>query len=351
MAELYIEGYIGGDATAKQVRDFLNSTDGDVTVRINSGGGSVSEGFAIHDLLKSSGRKIKTVVEGMCGSIATVIAQAGKDSGGRYMHANSDFFVHNPFWEPYAPIPMEADQLASLAEDLQKVQDKILNFYSSVTGRPVEELAPIVARQTTLTAQEAIDLGFIDGIEAGEITMGKRFEIKAYIDTAKQKQNSMNDKITGMLNALVKRVFKDATVKTTEGVDIYFDGEIAVGTKIFTNPEMTEPAPDGVHTVGDKLYTVKDGVVTQEAEIESKQLEKEKEKVAALTAELEAAKAELESIKAETSALVAEIKNFKANYKAPETPKAEAVDTKAVEAPVSLGEQILNIRKQKQTNK
>jgi len=344
-AHLYIDDYIGkswdgSGFAASDLNVFLaaNKDATSITVHINSGGGSVTEGFAIYDKLKTSGKTIKTIVEGLCGSIATVIAQAGKDSGGRYMHANSDFFVHNPYWMPQAPDPMEADQLEALAEEMRKAQNKLVGFYSNITGQSIEALQNIMDRQTTLATEEASRGGIIDGVVEGEAIAGKRMQILALIH--KPNTNTMSDKITGMLNALIKRVFKNAMTETSEGVTIYFDGEIAVGTKIFVNPEMTEPAPDGVHTVGDKMYN---GIVIAEAEIESAQLEKMKKKNEELTAALEAAQAELAEVKALASSYASEFQAFKASYVAPAAPKAEPVNREP-EAPKSVVERMIELR-------
>lgn len=350
-AHLYIDDYIGkswdgSGFAASDLNVFLaaNKDATEITVHINSGGGSVTEGFAIYDKLKTSGKKIKTIVEGLCGSIATVIAQAGKDSGGRYMHANSDFFVHNPYWMPQAPDPMEADQLEALAEEMRKAQNKLVNFYGNITGQSIESLQNIMDRQTTLSTEEAIQWGFIDGVVEGQAIAGKRMQILAFIN--KPNNPNMSDKITSMLNALIKRVFKNAMTTTSEGVDIYFDGELSIGMKIFANPEMTEPAPDGVHTVGDKMYTIKDGIVIAEAEIESAQLEKMKKKNEELTAALEAAQAELAEVKALASSYASEFQAFKASYVAPAAPKAEPVNREP-EAPKSVVERMIELRASK----
>ena len=80
----------------KKVSDFLDDhKDADlITVRINSRGGDVQEGWAIHDLLVNSGKKIKTIGEGKVYSIATIVFLAGTE---REMMKNADGLIHNPF--------------------------------------------------------------------------------------------------------------------------------------------------------------------------------------------------------------------------------------------------------------
>ena len=98
-------------------------------------------------------------------------------------------------------------------------------------------------------------------------------------------------KFKAEIQAIVKPATTNATVKTSEGVDIFYDGELAVGTKVFTNVEMTTPAPDGVHTVGQKLYTIANGEVSKVEDVATNKTELEiaNEKIAELTASLEAA--------------------------------------------------------------
>ena len=126
MADIYIDGFIGqGDFftegySLKRLREDISSLPADtkeINVHINSGGGDVTEGFAIYDYLNTLAYTVNTIAEGMVGSIATVIFQAGK-KGKRKMHANSEFFIHNPYWTPQSPEPMEASDAAQLAESL-----------------------------------------------------------------------------------------------------------------------------------------------------------------------------------------------------------------------------------------
>ena len=139
IAKLNIEGYIGGadivsmfsgeeTFNLSKLKKFLDSLESDVTdihVYINSGGGSVTEGWAIYDKLKASGKTVTTIGEGIVGSIATVIYMAGSV---RKLHENSKFFIHNPYWMPNSQTPMESTDLIALGEDLKAEQTKILDF-------------------------------------------------------------------------------------------------------------------------------------------------------------------------------------------------------------------------------
>ena len=271
----------------------------EITIHINSGGGLVSEGFAIYDKLRvvaATGVKISTIVEGMCGSIATVIAQAA-DKGNRKMFQNSEYFIHNPLWIPSGPDAHTADDLEKLTDELRKNEEKLIDFYVARTSASREVLAEKMKVETTLTAQEAQELGFIDEVINTNVVAMVKYKIAAAVKPVNNQTNIMEateiksgfERLEKLFNKIIKRVV-NATVKTTEGVDIYFDGTLQEGTQVWLDEAMTQPAPNGVHTYEGKLYTVENGVVVKV------------EDAAPVNAELDAAKAEIENLKAQLQA-------------------------------------------------
>lgn len=338
-ADLYINGYIGemfdlfgesNNFSLNKLNDFLSNLSSDVTeldVHINSGGGLVTEGFAIHDKLVNTGLTINTIVEGMCGSIATVIAQAGK-SGSRKMFQNSEYFIHNPLWIPSAPDAHTADDLEKLTAELKRNEVKLVDFYAKVTGSDKLVLSEKMKVETTLTSKEAKELGFIDEIISTDIQAFVRYRIAAAVQpiTKQKTDNTMATlkaefaelaaNLTNEFKNLLKGKIVNETTKTSEGVDIYFEGELMVGSKVFLDESMTTPAPDGVHTVGTKVFTVADGVVTEETEVG--EAVNEAEVAAAKIAELEANNAakdaELQAVKAEKETLIANVAKLQTEF-------------------------------------
>jgi hypothetical protein len=112
-------------------------------------------------------------------------------------------------------------------------------------------------------------------------------------------------KLEALFAKLIKKTF--VNVKTSEGVDVYFDGELMEGSKVFADEAMTVPAPDGVHTVDGKVFTITGGVVTKVEEVQAAKTELEiaNEKIAELTASLEAKNTEVVNAKAETETVLA----------------------------------------------
>lgn len=350
IAKLNIEGYIGGsDLTSlfsgeetfnlSKLKKFIDNLEEDVTdlhVSINSGGGSVVEGWAIYDKLKTSGKKITTIGEGIVGSIATIIFMAGDV---RKLHENSRFFIHNPYWQPDSPTPMEAEDLLKLGEDLQAEQKKILDFYTSKTGTSIEQLQPLMQRATDLTSTQAIDLGFANEIISTSVNY-KPYKLVAYVgnDKPKQKQN-MNKKeenvswikrsftkLAAMINGVTLNM--EMPVKDAEGneVVLYIESEtedlVGKPAYILDADGNETVAPNGDYTdVNGRVIKVTDGVVAEVVEVQAKKEEENIdniEELKAKIAELEATKAnlttEIESIKAEKESVNQNFEAFKNEF-------------------------------------
>lgn len=136
---------------------------------INSGGGSVFEGIAVHGLM--SGVNTETHVMGIAASMASAIAQSGKV---RKMASNAFLMIHDPSALTYGNISDHKETLALLGS----VKNSLVNIYSNRTGIERSEIEAMMEAETWFSAQEALDKGFID-----EITEGIPFE--ANIDITK----------------------------------------------------------------------------------------------------------------------------------------------------------------------
>jgi len=181
-------GFMGGDSfTLKDLNrllDAMPSNTKEIEVIINSGGGYITEGFAIHDRLATVEETVNTKVLGLCGSIATIIAQAPKSQGKgglRSGHQNSDYFIHNPSWSPQSPDPIEAEELQRIAEDLMANQEKLSQFYANITGKDATLFAEKMKEAKSLSMDEAKDLGFIDEIITTNIQAATLYKFAAHI--------------------------------------------------------------------------------------------------------------------------------------------------------------------------
>jgi len=351
VAKLNIEGYIGGadlmslfgggeTFNLSALKKFLDSLESDVTdihVAINSGGGSVVEGWAIYDKLKTSGKKITTIGEGIVGSIATIIFMAGDV---RKLHENSRFFIHNPYWQPDSPTPMEADDLITLGESLQAEQKKILDFYSKQTGTGIEQLEPLMQKATDLTSTQAIEMGFANEIITTSVNY-KPYKLVAFVATEnKPKQIKMNKneqsvswikrsftKLAAMINGVTLNM--EMPVKDASGNEVllYVESEtedLTGKSAYLLDAEGNEsPAPDGDYTdANNRIIKIAGGLVTEVVEAEAKKHDDEEETkmedLIAKIAELETIKAnltsELESVKSDKSKAETEFNAFKNEF-------------------------------------
>ena len=160
-AELLIYDVIGDwqGLSAKTLVDELKGiTAGELTVRINSPGGSVFDGIAIYNALRYHPANVHVRIEGLAASIASVIAMAGDTIT---MAENSLMMIHNPFgW-----VGGEAEDMRRTADMLDKATEAIALAYAGKSGHSAEDITPMMAAETWMTAQEAKDYGLIDVVD------------------------------------------------------------------------------------------------------------------------------------------------------------------------------------------
>lgn len=260
-----------GVITKRQVVDFIkaNPKADEYIITIHSPGGDVAEGFAIHDALIRSGKKITTIGEGLVASIATIIFLAGST---RKLTENTDFFIHNPWSDPYHMSGFTAEDYRRMAEDIQKAEDKILNFYVAKTGGDAEYLKGLMDEQTTIPADDALELKFATEVLA---TNKVNARVQAYLGayhtnkTDKNSDTMSNKALTALLaglNSLTKSVEKMNKPKgeSTENTEAS-----TVEVTLDDGRTMVVEAAGDVPAVGDAVTidgeTPEDGNFTDEA--------------------------------------------------------------------------------------
>lgn len=160
--DIFIYAPIGdewGGVTAEGVASALKAANGgNVNVRISSPGGSVSEGVAIYNLLKSHTGKVTAVVDGIAASIASVVAMGASEV---VMGEGAMLFIHMPLVTDMAG---NAEELRKTAAELDKFGSIITDIYAARTGMERARIEEIMLGETYLTAQEAVDMKFADRI-------------------------------------------------------------------------------------------------------------------------------------------------------------------------------------------
>ena len=154
--ELY--DFFGFDSTCpNDVHNVLNEQAGkDVDVYINSGGGSVTAGSEIYEALRTYNGNVKIHITGLAGSAASVIACARESE----MSPAALFMVHNASGEASG----DYRTMTQAAKNLQTVNEAIAEAYAAKTGKSKDELLEIMDAETWLTAQQAVEYGFVDKV-------------------------------------------------------------------------------------------------------------------------------------------------------------------------------------------
>jgi ATP-dependent Clp endopeptidase proteolytic subunit ClpP len=222
MAKVLLYGAVGAkdelDARGVVKRLTTYAEEEELEVRVNSAGGSVFDGMAIYNTLRTRSGNVRIHVDGLAASIASVIAMAGKEI---VMEPGAMMMVHNP-WN----ITMgDADDHRQSAELLDKVRDSLVTAYERRTGLSRNELMTLMDQETWMSAEEAVAFGFADRVG----------------DTQVQAAAWMSHDLAGFINvpgeiramakgeAMDEKIQEVAPVAVAETVDV--DGIKAEGVK------------------------------------------------------------------------------------------------------------------------
>jgi ATP-dependent Clp protease, protease subunit len=164
-AEVFIYGEIGAEfwgdeISAKTFVDQLAALPESVEtirVRINSPGGSVWDGYTMYSALTSHPAEIITEVDGLAASAASLVAMAGTT---RRMGEASMMMIHRASGGVWG----DADEMRKEADLLDKVDGQITEVYSRRSGKPVADVAELLADETWFTGPEAVEAGFADEV-------------------------------------------------------------------------------------------------------------------------------------------------------------------------------------------
>lgn len=129
----------------------------DIELIINSGGGSVTAGFAIYDVMQSLPNDIKTVCEGQAASMAAFLLSSGT-AGKRYSYPNCEIMFHQPSWGKNGQIT-DINITASAGNQMKERMIKILSQH---TGWTPNILRDMMERNFYIYGDEATSMGFVD---------------------------------------------------------------------------------------------------------------------------------------------------------------------------------------------
>jgi ATP-dependent Clp protease protease subunit len=150
------EGWFGGMSAKTFVAELNKLGKVDIiNLHINSPGGSVFDGVAIYNSLKSHPARVEVDVDSVAASIASLIAMAGDEIR---MASNAMMMIHDPMGVAIGG----ADEMRKTADLLDQIKDVIAGTYTRRTKKNEAEVKALMAEETWMTADDAVDMGFAD---------------------------------------------------------------------------------------------------------------------------------------------------------------------------------------------
>ncbi len=140
---------------------FLEAEDADkdISIYINSPGGSVTAGMAIYDTMQYIKPEVSTICVGMAASMGAFLLSAGA-KGKRYALPNAEIMIHQPLGGAQG----QASDVKIHAEHIIKTKEKLNRILSANTGKPLEVIEKDTDRDNFMSADEACEYGIIDKV-------------------------------------------------------------------------------------------------------------------------------------------------------------------------------------------
>ena len=133
--------------------------DKDISLYINSPGGSISAGMAIYDTMHFIKCDVSTICLGMAASMGAFLLSSGTP-GKRLALPNSEIMIHQPLGGTQG----QATDIKIHAEHIVRIRERMNRILSEQTGRPYEEICRDTERDNFMTAQQALEYGLVDKV-------------------------------------------------------------------------------------------------------------------------------------------------------------------------------------------
>lgn len=250
-----------GNLSSAYVQSQLEAAAGqDVEVHISSVGGSAFDAIAIYDLLKKYNGNVITYIDALAASAASIVAMGGKQV---VMSKYALLMIHKPM----VGTGGNADELLKDVQMLNIVQARLAQIYMDKTGLDGVTINSLINAVTWLSADQALDLGFIDQVEDYSADITNSALIKNYVNTAPvfyqryinkilTKKSNMNienkeliEKTTSVLDKIMnffKKVVNKQTI--TDKGTLHHAGELDEGTEVYNDEDMSSPAASDTYT-------------------------------------------------------------------------------------------------------
>lgn len=159
---IFIGGEITDDLANAIISEllFLDSQNNDeISIYINSPGGSITAGMAIYDTMNFIKSPISTICIGMAASMASILLASG-EKGKRYILSNSEVMIH----QPLGGVNGQATEIKIVADRILYLRNKLNKILSDKTNQNLSKIEKDTERDYYLNAMEALEYGIVDKI-------------------------------------------------------------------------------------------------------------------------------------------------------------------------------------------
>lgn len=159
---VFIGGEINDDTANIVISELLyldSLSNDDISIYINSPGGSITSGMAIYDTMNFIKSDVSTICVGMSASMASILLASGT-KGKRFILPNSEVMIH----QPLGGVNGQATEIKIVADRILYLRNKLNNILADKTGKDIKKIEDDTERDYYLTAKDALDYGLVDKI-------------------------------------------------------------------------------------------------------------------------------------------------------------------------------------------
>jgi len=164
-----IDDYVASLAIAQMLHLEAEDPEKDISIYINSPGGSVTAGLAIYDTMQYIRPQVATICVGMAASMGAILLLAG-EKGKRQALPNARIMIH----QPWGGVQGTASDISIQAEEILKTKKRLNEIIAYHTGKTVQEVEKDTDRDNYMSSQQALEYGIIDKVLVKRPTNGKK---------------------------------------------------------------------------------------------------------------------------------------------------------------------------------
>jgi ATP-dependent Clp protease protease subunit len=160
---IFLDGEVNDSSASVIVAELLfleaEDPDKDISLYINSPGGSVTAGFAIYDTMQYIKCDVSTICVGLAASMGAFLL-AGGTKGKRLALPNSEIMIH----QPSGGVQGKETDIRIVAKNIEETRERLNRILAANTGKPIEQINEDTERDNYMTAQQAKEYGLIDNV-------------------------------------------------------------------------------------------------------------------------------------------------------------------------------------------